>query len=313
MQNYGMLIERISKVSGLEREEIEKRVEAKRAKLSGLISKEGAAQIIAAELGVSFENIQIKVSEIMPGMRKVNLLGKILNVFPVREYNKNGKSGKIGSFVLADDSGNIRIVLWDVNHIALLEKEDLKSGDVVEISNASIRQNEVHLGSFSDIKKSNLVLDNVVSEKSVQERNLSELEPNQRVMVRGVIVQMYNPRFFHVCPECGKKAIDDGNGFFCNEHGKITPKERSLINFVLDDGSETVRVVMFSDQINQFVPEETLKDMEKLSLFKEDMLGLEVYISGLVKKNALFNNLEITAQEIKRVNVEELISQLEKK
>ena len=50
MQNYDLLIERIAKASGLEKEEVERKVEAKKAKLSGLISKEGAAQIIAAEL-----------------------------------------------------------------------------------------------------------------------------------------------------------------------------------------------------------------------------------------------------------------------
>ena len=53
--SYEKLIDKISKTSGLELTEIERRIEAKRAKLSGLISKEGAAQVIAAELGVSFD------------------------------------------------------------------------------------------------------------------------------------------------------------------------------------------------------------------------------------------------------------------
>ena len=48
MENYNKLVERISKVSNLSAEEIERKVEAKKAKLSGLISKEGAAQIVAA-------------------------------------------------------------------------------------------------------------------------------------------------------------------------------------------------------------------------------------------------------------------------
>ena len=36
--NYERIIEKISKASGFEKEEIERRVEAKREKLSGLIS-----------------------------------------------------------------------------------------------------------------------------------------------------------------------------------------------------------------------------------------------------------------------------------
>ncbi len=56
MQNYDLLIERIATSAGIEKEEVERKVEAKKAKLSGLISKEGAAQIIAAELGINFED-----------------------------------------------------------------------------------------------------------------------------------------------------------------------------------------------------------------------------------------------------------------
>ena len=56
MQNYDVLLDKIAGASGVSREEIERKVEAKKAKLSGLISREGAAQIIAAELGVSFED-----------------------------------------------------------------------------------------------------------------------------------------------------------------------------------------------------------------------------------------------------------------
>ena len=53
-QDYEDLVDLICEKSGLSREEIERRIEAKRAKLSGLISKEGAAQIIASELGIDF-------------------------------------------------------------------------------------------------------------------------------------------------------------------------------------------------------------------------------------------------------------------
>ena len=64
-------MERIASSSGTGKEEIERKIEAKRAKLSGLISKEGAAQVVASELGVSFDNEQLKIDELLPNMRKV--------------------------------------------------------------------------------------------------------------------------------------------------------------------------------------------------------------------------------------------------
>ena len=48
--NYNKILERIAKTSELYKEEIERKVQAKIAKLSGLISKEGAAQVVCAEL-----------------------------------------------------------------------------------------------------------------------------------------------------------------------------------------------------------------------------------------------------------------------
>ena len=191
MQDYSQLVERISRSSGLLVEDIERRIEAKRAKLSGLISKEGAAQVVASELGISFEKEKMKISELLSGMRKVNVIGKIIELFPIREYNKNNRQGKICSFVLADETGNIRSVLWDSNHIALFEQEKLKKEDIVEISNATMRNNELHLTGFSDIKLSNELIKEVKTEKIFYEKHIVELKQGESVGIRAIVVQMF--------------------------------------------------------------------------------------------------------------------------
>ncbi len=312
MDNYDGLVERIASASGLGRDEIEKRVEAKRAKLSGLISKEGAAQIIAAELNISFDNVDLKISEIVPGMKKVNVVGKVINLFPVREFERNGRAGKVMNFFIADETSNVRVVLWDTNHIDLFEKGLVKKDDVVEIKNASTRDSEIHLGSFSEIKKSDKVLAEVKTERVVKEEEIDKLVQGQSVKVRGVVVQMFNPRFFNVCPECGKKVTQDGEAHTCAEHGKVLPKERVLINFVLDDGSESVRVVLFSEQLEKLVSQESLKTTEGATIFREDLMGSELWLSGNVRKNQLFNNIEIIGQDVEKVEVNKLIEKLEK-
>ena len=76
---YEQLIDRIAKLAGLTTEEIQRRVEAKKAKLSGLISNEGAAQVVAAELGISFEKQKFKINDLLNGMRRVIIVGKIIN------------------------------------------------------------------------------------------------------------------------------------------------------------------------------------------------------------------------------------------
>jgi ssDNA-binding replication factor A large subunit len=312
LESYALLVERISSSAKIPKEEIERRIEARRAKLSGLISKEGAAQIIAAELGISFDSVSLKISELMPGMKKVNVTAKVINIFPVRSFEKNGRSGKVANLVVADETGNSKVVLWDTNHISLIENKDIKSGDVVEIRNGSTREGEIHLSGFSELKKSSAQIQVVKTETSFSEKTIDSLSENAGVLIRGTIVQMFAPRFFSVCSQCGKKVMQEVDGFSCNEHGKVLPKERALLNLVLDDGTETLRTVIFSDQLEKMIPLEKLKDPVQFEIFKNDLLGAEVYVKGMVRKNQLFNNLELSMQDFEKVDPEKLIEKLEK-
>jgi ssDNA-binding replication factor A large subunit len=311
-ENYDLLIDRIASSAALDRNEVIRRVEARRAKLSGLISKEGAAQIIAAEMGVKFDNVQLKISELMGGMKKVNIFGKVINIFPIRSFDKNGRSGKVANLIVADETGNVRVVLWDTNHIDLIEKGEIKQGDVVEVVNASAREGEIHLSGFSDLKKSAVIINEVKTERSFTEKAIVELQEGNGVSVRGVVVQVFTPRFFNVCPECGKKVNMEADGFSCGEHGRVSPKEKSLLNFVIDDGTETLRVVLFSDQLEKLISIDKLKDGLAFVDFKTDLLGTEISIKGVVRKNALFNNLELTGSDLSRVDPEILAQNLEK-
>ena len=311
MQNYDLLIERIATSAGIEKEEVERKVEAKKAKLSGLISKEGAAQIIAAELGINFEDQDLKIGELMAGMRKVNVVAKVINLFPVREYSKNGREGKVANFVIADDTGSTRVVLWDVNHIALIEDGTIKEGDVVEIKNGSTRDSEIHLSSFGELKKSSVEMAEVKNAPAASEVGLDEVRQGMSVKARGIVVQVFQPRFYSVCPTCNKKGMLGDDGVFkCAEHGVVEKKDRAILNFVLDDGVESIRVVMFSDQIKLLIPEEDLSDEVKAAAFRDDLLGTEIYLSGRVNRNQLFNNLEIVANSVEKVDVEALIETL---
>jgi ssDNA-binding replication factor A large subunit len=311
MQNYEFLLSRITSHTNIEKEEIEKRIEARRAKLSGLISKEGAAQIIAAELGVNFDNVQLKIIELMPGMRKANALVKIIRIFPVREFNKGGKSGKVANLIVADDSGSIKAVLWDTNHISLIETNQIKEGDTIEIKNASMRDSEIHLSGFSDIKKSDLLITNVKMEQAKIAKTLVNINAGDNISTRGIIVQVFGPKFFNVCPECNKRVAQVPEGYSCQTHGVVLPSEKAILNFVLDDGTESIRVVLFSDQITKIASNESLKLPDKFLLLKEDLLGSEFYISGNVRKNQFFNNLELIGEDIEKVSVEGLIKSLE--
>ena len=311
-EGYNKIIERISKISGLDKDEIDRRVEAKRAKLSGLISKEGAAQVVAAELGISFDNEKLKIDEILPGMKRLQVSGKIIRLFPVRSFTtKKGDEGKVVNFIIADNTSNMKVVLWDTNHIELVENGTLKEGSVVEIINGSVRENEIHLGSFSEIKLSDEKFGEVKTERSAKGKKISDLSVGDYVSIRAFIVQGFEPKFFYVCPECRKKAVQEGNSFNCAEHGKVAGERRALITLVIDDGTESIRAVLFHENLPKIGITE-LEDIERLSYQREDLLGKEFVFSGNVRTNKFFNNSELVVENAAEINLDELISNLEK-
>ena len=134
---------------------------------------------------------------------------------------------------------------------------------------------------------------------------------NEKVKIRGVVVQMFPMRFYHVCPQCNKKVNEEDN-FTCPEHAEVQPLKRGILNLTVDDGTECVRCVLFSDAINQISDEQKLAEDAEYLAFKEEILGSEIFVEGNVRKNALFNNLELIVNSIRKVNVDELIEELEK-
>ena len=308
--NYERMVKVISKTSGLDVSEIEQRIEAKKQKISGLISREGAAQIVAAELSVSFDNEKLKINELSSDMKKVNVIGKIIDLFPVRTFTRNDQESKVANFIIADETSNARVVLWDINHIVMMEEGKIKADSIVEISNATVKGDELHLGSFSELKLSSEILENVVTEKIVKEKNISDLKISNNISVRAFIVQIFDPKFFNVCIECKKKVTSEGEGFVCSEHGKVVNEKRALINLVLDDGTETIRAVLFHEAIPHLGIDD-LEDTENLINKKQELLGKEMLFSGNIRMNKFFENPELIVDGIKETNIDELIKKLE--
>jgi len=295
MDAYNNLIEKISKHSNVPIEEIEKKVEAKKAKLSGLISKEGAAQIVAAELGISFENEVLKIKELTNGLRRANIVGKITRVFPVKEFSKNGRSGKFASFTVGDETSNVRVVLWDSNHVSLIESGNLNQGDVVEIKGATVKNGEIHLSAFSDIKPSSQKFDSVKETGEVLPGSFANAKEGDLVSVRAFIVQTFEPRFFDSKKNEGEKGV--------------------LLNVVLDDGSATMRSVLFGENIKKLlsVSDEELFSLDSLNLKRSEILGDEKLFTGNFRMNSFSNSLEFSVRGIQDFSVDNLIKELEQK
>jgi len=303
--SYEKILSKLSKISGIEEAEIDRRVEAKRSKLSGLISREGALQVIAAELGISFDNEKLKIDELLPGMRKVHFTGKVITLYPIRTFKtKTGEEGKVVNMIVADDTSNIKLVLWDINHIKMIEDGDITEGVSIEVTSGNMRQGEVHMGSFSELKLSKEEFPEVKTEKPVKKKDIKEFNVGDKVNTRAFVVQAFTPRFFTANIETGRKATDE------DISSGVPTEKRAILNVVLDDGTENTRAVLFHEMVQKIGVNE-YEDEEKLKNQTQNLLGKEFIFGGNVRMNSYFNNPELIVDSVDELNVERLIDELE--
>ncbi len=303
------IIDKIAEKAKLSKPEIDVKIDQKLKQLSGLISKEGAAHIIANELGIKlFNNVsgKLQIKNILVGMRDVEAVGKVQQIFEAREFvTKDNRQGKVGSFVLADETGGIRVVCWgsQADNIA-----NLKQNSVVKIVSGYVRENsgrkEVHLNDRGKLilNPKDVVVGEVKAYEQANRKEIKELNENDNnVEIVGTVVQVFEPRFFEVCPKCGKRAKQNEGGFVCEAHDKIEPNYSYVTNAVLDDGSGTIRAVFFRNQALRLLSkteEEMLKYKDNPADFdavKTEMLGNFVKIIGRTTKNTMFDRLELMA------------------
>ncbi len=108
------------------------------------------------EIDVAASNKKIK--DIKDGMGDLNLTGKVLEISEIRTFQrKDSSGGKVGNLLLGDDTGTVRVTLWDDKTDFLNQVE---YGDTVELVNAYARENaftqkvELQVGNRSVIRKS---------------------------------------------------------------------------------------------------------------------------------------------------------------
>lgn len=133
MDYFSVLSEKFGK------EEAARKIDAKIASFSGLLTKEAAAKLIAAEEGLLKEQV-LPISGIRDGAGDVSIRGKIKKILPMQEY-RTGKRSR--SLLLKDETGEIEVKLWN-------EDADSASrfhlGDAVKVKNAYVRGGVLNIG-----------------------------------------------------------------------------------------------------------------------------------------------------------------------
>lgn len=324
---YEEIIAKIMQDAGISEADLNEKIEDKMKQLSGLVSKEGAAHIIANELGVKIveqESGKFTANKLAPGMRSVEFIGKVQKIFELVKFDKGEKKGQVRSLIAGDETGTIRIVLWNdqVERI-----ETLKENDIIRVENAYIKENrgqkELHLSDSSKLEinpPGEAIGEVKITPASRTRRKIEELKENDNgVEILGTIVQTFEPRYFEVCPNCNRRVrMASDSEFVCEEHGKIIPKYSYVMNLIIDDGTGTIRTVFFKNQAENLTGknEEEFaalrENQEKTEQLKNQLLGEIVKVVGRAAKNTMFDRLEFVSQLVfPKPNPEEELKRIE--
>lgn len=95
-----------------------------------------------------------KIADLEAGLQDISIAGRIMHISNVKAFTtKKGKEGKVANLMIADNTGEMRVVLWTEN-MKLLKK--ISEGDIVKVNNVEIkegyRSEEAHLQNRSTME-----------------------------------------------------------------------------------------------------------------------------------------------------------------
>lgn len=321
------IIEKIAEEADLEEDDIEEKIEEKMEEFSGLVSEEGAAHLVAKEHGVNIAEASkqdLKVDNIVPEMRKVSLKARVVNITDPNTFERDdGDEGKVQNVVLGDDTGTIRLTLWD-EQTEIAEK--VNEGDAIALSGAyTVEDNqgnaELRLGDEAQVKMAD---DDEVPEVessaggSTTEADIREIRSeNARFEITGMVMDIYtsNP-FYRVDPETGDTVRENDDGEYVTDDGDEVeePDHRLAISGVVDDGTGNIRVVLFGDQARKLlgIDEETERDGDKTAVedAAEKAIGEEIQVQGSTRYNDYFGTIEMLGNSFEKTSTEDQIEDL---
>ena len=316
-KSYEEILDKIVAEKGMSKEDVEAKINDKVKQLGDIISREGAAHIIANQLGVKLfeESFRKKwqIKDVIAGMSNVTLIGKVMNVYEIRSFKTGNREGRVASLLLGDESGVLRIVFWDERFIGMIEKQEIKEDTILKIKQAYSKENngfiEIHVGGRTDVvvnpegEKVDVVGGRGIITRNFSRSKLNEVKEGDVVEVLGTIVQIFELRSFLGCSECGRK-INEGK---CSEHGENGGVEVPVLNFYFDDGTENLQSVAFREVVRKLSGEKDVFEINTFKEIKEDLLGKTLLLQGRINKNQMFDRLEFSVNGFKEVNLEEEI------
>ena len=162
MLTLDQIVERILfERSDLKRDDVKQMITLKKNEVGGLLTDDGAAYIVASELGVNLTEkgvakTEISIRDLVLGVNDASITGRVIRIYPSQTFSRSDKTvGKMVKVLVADRTGTLNVIFWS-EKVELLSNKQVTQGQVVKILHGYVREGldgkpELHVGARGEI------------------------------------------------------------------------------------------------------------------------------------------------------------------
>lgn len=245
--------------AGFSEKEILDKIKEKNDEYQGFMSKEAILVLIAKESGlnvelsdtgidiysfsddeVDYDEFKKIISNITEEMSNIVILGRIGKILNINTFHrKDGAIGEVGSFIVYDNSGSIKVVLWG-ELVKIMNEKYFQTNELIRLiggySKIGLRNKlEVHLGKNSKILLSTEEID---QKQVLIKKKSSETSRAEKIVIKDLNNEDIRDNFVTQV-----KGIVDKIEF--KEQETKGGEIRFLLKFVLFDNESSIGVVVW--------------------------------------------------------------------
>ncbi|MEM4662444.1 MAG: hypothetical protein QXM75_00250 [Candidatus Diapherotrites archaeon] len=211
--DYKKIVEKIVNATGKSENEVRGMISDKIDRFAGLLTEEGAAFMVAKELGLDIElepqkGRFVKIGELKNGMKNICVLARVTGISEARIFQKGDRKGNYCKILIADSTGETTLTLWD-KKIGMIESNNICKGDAIVADGCYVTEFNgslsLSLHSNGKIRRADPSIDvSGLPEVSLQTVKLSEIKkPIKNLDFFSRVVRVFDPIEFE---RDGKKA-----------------------------------------------------------------------------------------------------------
>lgn len=156
-------------------EDFEQRVEEKIEECGDLIDEPTAAMLVVGDLG----RAHVKIKGVSGKSSLFSFFGKVLDKNEIKEFVRaDGERGAVATLLLGDDTGTVRVVLWDERAGAV---EEINIDDVLEIIGRHSGKNSKEIYALV-LRKANCQIECKITPNGIERLNTESIDLDVRIL-----------------------------------------------------------------------------------------------------------------------------------